>query len=175
MDENKVEQKAVKEGEKKANEAPSKNEKPSKEDNQSQEDPTSTPYCYDSPLGYVVTITPPLPDGNNVIEYNNSSPPRLTLSPIRHAFPKRFLQSTTTIPHRSKPSKSIHLAKDGNTAIAVVEYDKLFEATGGTYVAILANQFQPRIVDTYEYDPSQAEESTEPHPPSDSKGKQVRQ
>ena len=146
---------------------PSQEKKPPKEDNC-----TGGPQCYNSPLGYVVTISPPLADGNNAAKNNNRSPPKLSLSPIRHAFTKRLLQSSTvrTRPHKSKAVKSSPIDKEGRTAVAAMEYDRLFEATGGTFVALLANQVLPHIVDTFVYDPSQSEECSEPHPPSDSKG-----
>lgn len=144
--------------------APSRNNELPEENTQSEDDFTP---CYESTLGYVVTIAPTLSDNNDVIEHNNKSPPRLTLSPITHAFPKRCLQYTRTKPCQSKQSEpSCHVASI--TPISIMEYDRLLEANGGTCVAILANQlFQPRNVDAYEYDPSQSEESIQP--PSDSK------
>lgn len=149
-------------------------EKPPQEDKPpNEEDDCDGLQCYNSPLGYVVTISPSLADGNNAPTNNNRSPPKLSLSPIRHAFTKRMLQSTTvrTRPHKSKAKSSPVDKEDRTTTTAVVamEYDRLFEATGGTFVALLANQVLPRIVDTFVYDPSQIEESSEPHP-SDAKG-----
>ena len=183
VDRIKVEQKTVKD-EKDNDEEPSKDgsqaeeelsqeEKASQEERTSQEDSPSNQQCYNSPLGYVVTISPPLANGNDTIKHNNRSPPKLSLSPIRHAFTKRMLQSTTTRtrPHKPKATKSSPVDKEGRTTVAVLEYDRLFEATGGTFVALLANQFLPRMVDTFVYDPSQSEEEpSEPQPPPDSKG-----
>ena len=181
VDRIKVEQKTVKD-EKNNGDEPSKDssqaeeelsqEEQSQEEKASQEDSPSNPQGYNTPLGYVVTVSPPLANGNNAIKHNNRSPPKLSLSPIRHAFTKRMLQSTTTRtrPHKPKPTKSSPVDKEGRTTVAVLEYDRLFEATGGTFVGLLANQFLPRMVDTFVYDPSQSEEPSEPHPPPDSKG-----
>lgn len=153
------------------NETPSNTDKMpepqiSEDTKQSQEDSTSEPQCYNSPCGYIVTVTPSQPDDNGVTKLNSKSPPRQMPSPIRYAFPVYYKQSMRTRPRQSKQSKPYrHDVKNNN--IAVIEYDRLVDATGGTCVAILANQFESRIVDTYEYDPSQSEE---PVSSTDSKG-----
>ena len=156
-----VEREAVTKKEEKA----IKNNKLSKEENKQTEgeDAKSILQCYYTPCGYVVTVDP---DNNNLTKRNNKSSSKLMPSPIRCAFPVRLLQSTTTKSSQSKSSKpSGHVAKDNN-AVPVIEYDTLFDTTGDTCVAML-DKFRPRIVDPYEYDPSQSRESAQSE---DSKG-----
>ena len=150
------------------NDVPIKNDKLSKEENKQSEGEENkhledTPQCYDTPCGYVVTVDP---DNNNLIKHTNKSSSKLVPSPIRRAFPMRFLQSTPTKLTQSKPTKqAVHVAEDNN-AVSVIEYDTLFDTTGDTCVAVL-DKFRPRIVDPYEYNPSLLEESVQPE---DSRG-----
>lgn len=128
-----------------------KNDILSKEENKHLED---TPQCYDTPCGYVVTVDP---DNNKLTKHTNKSSSKFMPSPIRCAFPVRLLQSTTTKQFQSKSTKRpSHVAED-NAAVPVIEYNTLFD-TSDTCVAVL-DKFRPRIVDPYEYDPSQSEES----------------
>ena len=161
------EHKAVTKEEETANHMPLKNDKLCEESKQSEGDNKTTPQCYDSPCGYVVTVDP---DNNNLTKHTNKSSSKLMPSPIRCAFPVRLLQSTTTRSCQSRSSKSSVGVKDKNTiAIPVIEYDTLFDTTGDTCVAVL-DKFRARIVDPYEYDPSQSEESAQSHPSENSKG-----
>ena len=159
-----MEENGVHKAEETTNDIPIKIDKLSMEENEqseAEENLEDTPQCYDTPCGYVVTVDP---DNNKLTEHTNKSSSKLIPSPIRCAFPVRLLQSTTTKQSQSKPTKQLGHVAEHNNAVAednndvpVIEYDTLFD-TSDTCVAVL-DKFRPRIVDPYEYDPSQSEES----------------
>ena len=131
---------------------------------------SASPEPYDSSCGYVVTIDP---DNDNLTKPNGKISSKFMPSPIRCAFPVRLLQSTPTKSGQSKLCKlSDCVVKSNGTApttpLPVIEYDTLLDTTGDTCVAVL-DQFKPRTVDPYEYNPSQSEGPARPHTPEESK------
>lgn len=138
---------------------------------QSSAEDSRPPHSCKSPCGCDdVDVATSLPDDNGLTKCNSKS--KFMPSPIKYVFPKYLLRPKRTPSSQSKPSesKSPQLdVKDSNDVIGITEYDKLLDTTGmdttaSTCVAILANQFEPYIVDPYVCDLNQLEESSQPRP-----------